>query len=246
MNDYVIYKKDYNPIIYKVTRRYDENALITGVNYRIQLLVNKNDIESVKAEDITKEGIKDYSKEIAKYRNKKYLLGTVLHIDADKDYLDKCLELYKDMGIHAYSVLSKEENIGQIAEEINLETEPDVIVITGHDYFNNENKKDLNNYANTKNFIDGMKKFKKVFPNSIYIVGACQSNFEALIANGANFASSPKRINVHIYDPAILAIKVSTTAYNKIVNFNSLNNLIENLTDAYGGVETNGKMKILY
>ena len=77
-------------------------------------------------------------------------------------------------------------------------------------------------------------------------MGACQSNFEALIANGANFASSPKRINVHIYDPAIIAIKVSTTAYNKIVNFDSLSNVIENLNDAYGGIETMGKMRILY
>ena len=150
------------------------------------------------------------------------------------------------MGIHAYSVLTNESDISKVASNINLEVEPDVVVITGHDYYNNEDKKALENYANTINFIKGMKEFKKKFPNSVYIVGACQSNFEALIANGANFASSPKRINVHIYDPAIIAIKVSTTAYNKIVNFDSLSNVIENLNDAYGGIETMGKMRILY
>lgn len=246
MDNYVIYKKDYSPIIYKVIKQVDDKLLISGVSYRIQLIVNKEDVEKVEINNNIELNKVDSTALSSKFRNKKYLLGTVLHIDADKEYLDKCLELYKEMGIHAYSMLSKEENIEQLVEKINFDIEPDIIVITGHDYFNNEDKTNLNNYANTNNFIKGMKKFKKVFPNSIYIVGACQSNFEALIANGANFASSPKRINVHIFDPAILAIKVSTTAYNKIVNFNSLNNLIENLNDAYGGIETNGRMKILY
>lgn len=245
MKEHVIYIKDKKPIIYEITYKQDDYVVITGINYRIQRKVKKNEIEKAKEVDIEVQKT-NFAFLNSKLRSKKYVLGTILHIDADKNYLDKCLELYKDMGIHAYSVLTSESDIGEIAQNINLEVEPDVVVITGHDYYNNEDKKELENYANTMNFIKGMKEFKKKFPNSVYIVGACQSNFEALIANGANFASSPKRINVHIYDPAIIAIKVSTTAYNKIVNFNSLSNMIENLNDAYGGIETMGKMRILY
>ena len=37
------------------------------------------------------------------------------------------------------------------------------------------------------------------------IAGACQSDYEELIKAGANFASSPKRINIHALDPAIIA-----------------------------------------
>lgn len=245
MKEYVIYKNDKKPIIYEITYEHDDYLIITGINYRIQRKVKKYETEKAKEVDIDTKKT-NFAFLNNKFRNKKYVLGTILHIDADKNYLDKCLELYKEMGIHAYSVLTNESDISKVASNINLEVEPDVVVITGHDYYNNEDKKALENYANTINFIKGMKEFKKKFPNSVYIVGACQSNFEALIANGANFASSPKRINVHIYDPAIIAIKVSTTAYNKIVNFDSLSNVIENLNDAYGGIETMGKMRILY
>ena len=77
------------------------------------------------------------------------------------------------------------------------------------------------------------------------IAGACGSHFEALIASGANFASSPKRINTHTYDPAVAAIKVATTPINRIVNFDGILKYIENGHDALGGVETMGKMRLL-
>ena len=47
------------------------------------------------------------------------------------------------------------------------------------------------------------------------IAGACQSNYEDLIKAGANFASSPKRINIHALDPAIIAVSISKTENNK-------------------------------
>ena len=76
------------------------------------------------------------------------------------------------------------------------------------------------------------------------IAGACGSNYEALIASGANFASSPKRINIHTYDPAVIAIKVASTSINKTIDFESCLKLIENGRNAFGGIETKGKMRI--
>jgi transcriptional antiterminator NusG len=77
----------------------------------------------------------------------------------------------------------------------------------------------------------------------VVVAGACQSNFEALIASGANFASSPKRINIHTYDPAVIAVKVATTDFKKSVSMNNIERLIENGLDAFGGVDTLGKMR---
>ncbi len=247
MNEYVIYKKDKRPIIYEVIEKKEEKLFLKGVNYRVELTAKIDEIEKANTKILNLEQEKNnkYINININRRGKKYILGTVLHIDADKEYLERCLQLYKDVGIHAYSILY-EEDFSNSVKKIKQSINPDTIVITGHDYYNNEDLKSLNNYTNTKKFISAMLELKKVFPNSVYIVGACQSNFEALIASGANFASSPKRINVHIYDPAIIAIKVSTTACDNVVDFLSLSNLIENLTDAFGGVQTKGKMRILY
>ena len=77
------------------------------------------------------------------------------------------------------------------------------------------------------------------------IAGACQSNYEALIASGADIASSPKRINVHTFDPAVFAIKVATTSFLKTIDYNEIYKKIENGRNAFGGVETLGKMKLM-
>ena len=70
-----------------------------------------------------------------------------------------------------------------------------------HDFFykNRDNKLDVNNYKNTKYFIDAVKnarKYESSHDKLVIIAGACQSNYEELIKAGANFASSPKRINL--------------------------------------------------
>ena len=114
-------------------------------------------------------------------------------------------------------------------------------------FFNKKDEKDLNNYENTSKYIKALRIIRQRFNNDsvVVIAGACCSHFEALIANGANFASSPKRIHIHTYDPAVIAIKCATTSCNQTVDFNNLIKYIENGKDAYGGIETKGKMKLL-
>ena len=122
-----------------------------------------------------------------------------------------------------------------------LEYEPTI------DYFNKKDEKDLNNYENTSKYIKALRIIRQRFNNDsvVVIAGACCSHFEALIANGANFASSPKRIHIHTYDPAVIAIECATTSCNQTVDFNNLIKYIENGKNAYGGIETKGKMKLL-
>ena len=76
----------------------------------------------------------------------------------------------------------------------------------------------------------------------IIIAGACQSDYEELIKAGANFASSPKRINIHALDPAIIATKMSLSDVNHDID---LKGIIENTKygkNGIGGVITKGKM----
>jgi hypothetical protein len=80
----------------------------------------------------------------------------------------------------------------------------------------------------------------------VIIAGACGSYYEALIKSGANFASSPKRINLHALDPAIVAIKISLTDKNRDID---LLNIIEKTKygkDSIGGVITKGTMYVGY
>lgn len=242
-------KGENKSIIYNIVKDNGDIVILQGANYRKVLMANKNDL-IVAAKDEVLQEINKTKVYVDRFRsairNKKYLLGKILHIDADREYLNKCIDLYSKIGIYSYGILSEESSILERLEEINEDIFPDVIVVTGHDSFNNKEINDLNNYANTKYFISSVKYLRKKYPNSIIIAGACQSNFEALIASGADFASSPKRINVHIYDPAIIAIKICTTSVNKALDYDKVSEMIENKKDAFNGVESNGRMRMIY
>ena len=137
-----------------------------------------------------------------------YLPGKILHIDGDNEYLDRCMNFYKSLGIKANGLTIKEDNIKKRILSLLNDYKPDILVITGYDAFYSKNgdKSNSNNYQNSSNFIDAIKESRKYEHNQdklIIIAGACQSNYEALIKAGANFASSPKRIN-NAYNTSII------------------------------------------
>lgn len=251
VNDRVIYINDKQKIIYVVKDIFQGKALISGVNYRITLLVEIDELKLATDEEEfieNKKAERYYLLLANKERNKrKYLLGKILHIDGDKEYLEKCLDLYKEIGVYAYGVYSEEKKMPYIVEKYIDEVDPDVIVITGHDLYNQQGLKDLKNYTNTEYFVETVKRIRK--KKSSYeccvIAGACQSNFEALIAGGADIASSPERINVHTFDPVVFAVKVASTSFLKTIDYNEIYRKIENGKKAFGGVETLGKMKLM-
>ena len=75
--------------------------------------------------------------------------------------------------------------------------------------------------------------------------GACGSNFEALIASGANFASSLDRKNIEAFDPAIVAILAAITSFNQIIDIKGINKFSKLKEINIGGIETYGKMRLL-
>lgn len=247
----VFIKGDRN--IYIIDNIVNDDYVLTGYSYRVIKRTVKDNIIPTEENDII---IEDQKNE--RYKNKvtslprgikknKILFGRVLHIDGDQEYLKRCLNLYKELGIPAEGIYIKENQMSKSIGELVDTLTPDIIVITGHDGYNKKGLNDLDNYENTKNFIDAIRVVRRKFNNNevVIIAGACGSHFEALIGSGANFASSPKRVNTHTYDPAIVAIKVASTSYNRLIDFNDIIKYIENGRDAIGGIETNGKMRLI-
>ena len=153
------------------------------------------------------------------------------------------------MGIKANGITLKEDEIDEKIDELIEEYRPDIIVITGHDAYisKSKNKDDLNNYENTKNFISAIKRVRKYEKNQdklIIIAGACQSNYEELIKAGANFASSPKRINIHALDPAIIASSIAFSDKNQSIDLIKILEKTKYGSDGIGGIITNGTMYV--
>ena len=152
-----------------------------------------------------------------------YLPGKVLHLDGDNEYLGRCLAYYKKHNIFAVGKRVSESEVASKIRSMLQEYNPDIVIITGHDaYFRKKGKmEDIHNYKNTENFVKAVKecrRYEKSHEKLVVIAGACQSNYEELIKAGANFASSPKRVNIHCLDPAIIATTLSLTERNKEVD----------------------------
>ena len=108
---------------------------------------------------------------------------------------------------------------------------------------------DLKNYKNSGYFVKAVKaarNYEKSHEKLVIIAGACQSNYEELIKAGANFASSPKRVNIHALDPAIIASTISLTERNKEIDLKKLLEKTKYKEDGMGGIMCNGLMYVGY
>ena len=180
-----------------------------------------------------------------------YLPGKILHIDADNDYLEKCINFYKYDNLCAVGICESEDSIKYKVYDLLELYNPNILVITGHDayYKKKGDKNDLNAYKNSRNFVDAIleaRRFERSHEKLIIIAGACQSDYEELIRAGANFASSPKHINIHALDPAIVAASISLSDVNKDIDLLNILNNTKYGHDGIGGIKTKGTMYIGY
>ena len=90
------------------------------------------------------------------------------------------------------------------------------------------------------------RKYEKSQEKLIIIAGACQSNYEELIKAGANFASSPKRINIHALDPAIVASLIALSNKSESIDLLKIINSTKYKEEGIGGIITNGTMYVGY
>jgi spore coat assembly protein len=174
--------------------------------------------------------------------------GKVLHVDGDSNYLKKCMTLYEKIGIPVFGIHCNEKEMpNKIGEFIDY-YRPDILVITGHDAYSKAKGKitDINAYRHSKHFVQTVREARKKIPHLDQLVifaGACQSHFESLIHAGANFASSPSRINIHALDPVYIVAKISFTPFMERINvWDVLRNTLTG-EKGLGGIETKGVLR---
>lgn len=241
-----------NDVLFKIISISDNTAKLLGVNVRLQADSDLNDLvisnNNENDRDIIERNVKDFNFDRANYF---YLPGKILHIDGDEDYLDRSMKFYNSIGIKANGLCLKENEISLKINDLIKEYRPDIIVITGHDayYKKKGNKDNISNYQNSGNFVKAIKEVRKLEKNQdklIIVAGACQSDYEELIKAGANFASSPKRINIHALDPAIIASSIAFSDKNQSIDIIKLIEKTKYGSDGIGGIITNGTMYVGY
>ena len=218
-----------NDIIFKITNISD-GADLKGVNVRLIVHSSLDDLSMYNNEDIEHE--ESFLKRIAEPTNLDrndyfYIPGKILHIDSDSDYLNRCLDYYEKSNVWSMGINEKEENIADNIVMWLDKYKPNIVVITGHDaYYKRKGAlNDINAYKNSSNFVKAIKKareYEDSHEKLIIVAGGCGSCYEELIKAGANFASSPKRINIHALDPAVIATKMSLSDIAKDIDIKDI------------------------
>ena len=246
-------------------------AILKGVAFRIIADAYLDDLELMKLPDIREvlmdknvENVLYRSLRKAKERDKKNMRGIpklvqstadvygipgkVLQIDGDKEYLKICLDVYSQLGIPAVGVAIPEANQYKEIKNLLEKHNPDILVITGHDamHIKKGDLKNINNYRNSYNFVKSVKEARKWQPNLdslVIFAGACQSNYEALMKAGANYASSPGRIMIHALDPVFIVEKIACSRIDMVVPIEEIIEQTITGVKGIGGFETRGKFR---
>ena len=245
IGDLVTRKSYDNDIVFEILKIEDKIAYLKGKDIRlyadsfIEDLVFSNKYIESDEESISK--VKDLiNLDRTEYF---YLPGKILHIDGDDDYLERCMNFYKELNILSIGLKIKENNLAYEIRNCLEEFKPNILVITGHDAM--YNRKNKITYKNSENFIKAIEEARKYEENQerlIIIAGACQSNYEELIKAGANFASSPKRVNIHALDPAIIASSIALSDRNAPIDLLDIIERTKYKEEGVGGIITNGTM----
>lgn len=252
IGDYVSRISHKNDIVFKIVGFDNDIVYLYGVDYRlcadskIDDLLKVDDYTNIEDRKIVQENIKEYNFDRNQFF---YLPGKILHIDSDSDYLDRCMDFYKNMNIKANGIVIMENDISDKISDLLIQYKPDIVVITGHDSYNHKDVKSLDNYENTVNYIKAVKEarnYERSQDKLIIIAGACQSNYEELIKAGANFASSPKRVNIHALDPAIIASSIALSDRHKDIELIKIIEKTKYGKDGVGGIISNGTMYVGY
>lgn len=238
IGDYVTRKKYNNDIVFKINEINDNNVILYGVNVRLAADANISDLVKInnRNEEIDEIELINLDNDYF------YIPGTILHLDSDKEYLDRCLNYYKKNRIKSYGFIYKEKEYKDKIKKLIEEYNPNIVVLTGHDAKYKNKYKNSNYFINTVKYIRNDLNRKDI----IIVSGACQSDFINLIKNGSNFASSPAHINIHALDPAIIAANIALYDKDKTINLNNILSKTKYGSDGIGGISTNGVMVIGY
>ena len=245
--------------MFKIESFDGDMALLKGMFFRLNADAPLTDLESVSecdyrsAKAFEKKVLTSISQpELQGLRNVKkesdfFVSGRILHVDGDDEYLERSAKLYEHANVYATTIFVKEPLMPERVPELVKQLRPNIVVITGHDAIE---QKDLTHrlegYRSSKFFVNTVNELRKLEPSLDYLIiiaGACQSHFEALIGSGANFASSPQRINIHALDPAIVAATVALTPYEDEVDLKEALEKTVTKIAGIGGLQTKGTLR---
>lgn len=272
--DLVTRKTYKNDILFRVTEILDEQIILHGEEIRLEADAPKDDLVYVEDRELKKRRRFSREQEEFSYRlfkqdyqlleEKRYydvtdayaheisyfrLPTKILHVDGDQVYLKKCIELYERLGLQVHGTYLSERDMPHEIGPLIKKIQPDIVVITGHDAYSRKKgkKRDLRAYRNSQYFSEAVRKSRLVTPHMDQLVifaGACQSHFESLIRAGANFASSPSRINIHALDPVYIVAKIAYTSFMDKVNVHDVLRNTFTGGDGMGGIETRGLLRV--
>lgn len=255
----ISYNKD---VIFEITDIIKVNNnniyILKGITERIQADSIKEDLELIDKR-IVQDRIRNIEnkmtkriEECLKNQNrtiKNIELGKILHLDGDKRYSEKSMKYYKSLGLNAIVKNIPENRQAQVIKELLERYKPDILIITGHDGMIKKGTgfNDIYNYRNSRYFINTVNEARKWSQNKDLAIfaGACQSYYEAIMASGANFASSPGRIMIDFIDPLIVAERIATTENTKYLTIRDIKDELRDGEQGIGGIGTMGK-KVIY
>lgn len=272
VGDLVTRKSHNHDIIFRIGSIEGETAILHGEDLRLEADAPLSDLEKVTDREIEtyleneKEQV-DYSFRLFRqdyqlmkekrnyeasegYQKENYfqLPARVLHLDGDRHYLKKCIDLYKRIGLQVHGLHILETDMPAEIAGLIKRIQPDLLVITGHDAYSERrgDKKDLKAYRHSKYFVEAVREARRVESNLDQLVifaGACQSHFQSIIRAGANFASSPTRVNIHALDPVYITAKLAYTSFmDKVTVSDVLRNTLTG-EKGLGGIETRGFLR---
>lgn len=266
IGDLVVRKSHGKDVLFRIinieqSKNRKKQVVLKGIDFRLMADSSIDDLEMIGQENFRQyvfsrqiENLLTRAKKNRNDKQKKYYRnafgrpGKVLHLDGDGEYLKICLEAYKKLDIEAVGKVVAESDQHKVVGELLKEHSPDILVITGHDSIlnSNTNVRDLNNYRNSKNFVKAVleaRKYENAMDELVIFAGACQSNYEAILNAGANFASSPSRILIHCLDPVLIVEKIAYTRIDKVMPLEEVfQNTITGIKGV-GGFETRGKYR---
>lgn len=237
-------------------------AILKGINLRLvadapfQDLIVKNPAEVTHYQREDYQGIYNKLKIVVNQRKAVQdvqdefyeIPGRVLHLDGDEEYLSQCLKTYQQLGLEAKGICKSEVDQPKVIYQILQENPTDIVVLTGHDGFLHGKKdfRSLDSYRSSRYFVQSVleaRRFQSNRDTLVIFAGACQSNYEAILTAGANFASSPKRTLIHAFDPVFIVERIAFTPIDRMVSLKDIIRHTVTGTDGLGGIDTRGQLR---
>lgn len=262
VGDYVVRKSYNKDILFKIVEINNRGvAKLKGISYRIIADAPLGDLELAggmrftSKENNTMEQIDENVRRILVEQELKSKgapmlrkVGKVLHIDGDAFYLNLCLKYYEILKVDAVGENVIESIQPKRIKELIEKHKPDILVLTGHDALRKDYKNitDINEYVNSRYYVDAVLQARSIRPTSDQLViyaGACQSNFEAILSAGADYASSPSRVLIHALDPPFIVERIAHCPFNTILPIEEALRYTITQFKGLGGYEVTGKAR---